>query len=147
MSTEARKKALRVLYGKVVEPMGFKFTPDEEMADFLLEQEVTLEAKHGIPFCPCQPIRRDRARDMQIVCPCIPFHRKHFDAMRRCWCGLFVHKDVTDPDSLPQRFVTVENRAELFLHRGEKRQPLLQWRVDAQRRRRQATVEAQDPST
>jgi ferredoxin-thioredoxin reductase catalytic subunit len=22
--------------------------------------------------------------------------------MRRCWCGLYVHKDVTDPDSLPQ---------------------------------------------
>ena len=22
--------------------------------------------------------------------------------MKRCWCGLFVHKDVTDPDSLPQ---------------------------------------------
>jgi ferredoxin-thioredoxin reductase catalytic subunit len=22
--------------------------------------------------------------------------------MRRCWCGLFVHKDVTDPDSLAQ---------------------------------------------
>jgi hypothetical protein len=22
--------------------------------------------------------------------------------MRRCWCGLFVHLDVTDPASLPQ---------------------------------------------
>ena len=38
----------------------------------------------------------------RIVCPCIPFHREHFDAMRRCWCGLFVHLDVEDPDSLPQ---------------------------------------------
>jgi ferredoxin-thioredoxin reductase catalytic chain len=102
MSTEARKKALRDLFGKVVEPMGFKFTPDGELADFLLEQEVALERKHGVPFCPCRPIRGDRARDMQIVCPCIPFHRKHFDAMKRCWCGLFVHQDVTDPDSLPQ---------------------------------------------
>ena len=43
-----------------------------------------------------------RSEDMPIVCPCIPFHREHFDAMKRCWCGLFVHKDVTDPDSLPQ---------------------------------------------
>jgi ferredoxin-thioredoxin reductase catalytic subunit len=39
---------------------------------------------------------------MKIVCPCIPFHQDHFDYMKRCWCGLFVHKDVTDPDSLPQ---------------------------------------------
>ena len=45
---------------------------------------------------------RERDHDMTIVCPCIPFHRAHFDAMRRCWCGLFVHQDVTDPDSLPQ---------------------------------------------
>jgi hypothetical protein len=22
--------------------------------------------------------------------------------MRRCWCGLFVHQDVTDPGALPQ---------------------------------------------
>ena len=102
MNIESRKKALRHFFEKVVEPMGFKFTPDAELAEFLLEQEVKLEVKHGVPFCPCQPIRRDRSRDMQIVCPCIPFHREHFDAMKRCWCGLFVHLDVTDPDSLPQ---------------------------------------------
>jgi ferredoxin-thioredoxin reductase catalytic chain len=102
MNIESRKKALRHFFAKVVEPMGFKFTPDAELAEFLLEQEVKLEVKHGVPFCPCQPIRRDRSRDMQIVCPCIPFHREHFDAMKRCWCGLFVHRDVTDPDSLPQ---------------------------------------------
>ena len=102
MNIESRKTALRYFFAKVVEPMGFKFTPDAELAEFLLEQEVKLEVKHGVPFCPCQPIRRDRSRDMQIVCPCIPFHREHFDAMKRCWCGLFVHRDVTDPDSLPQ---------------------------------------------
>ena len=102
MNIESRKKALRYFFAKVVEPMGFKFTPDAELAEFLLEQEVKLEVKHGVPFCPCQPIRRDRSRYMQIVCPCIPFHREHFDAMKRCWCGLFVHQDVTDPDSLPQ---------------------------------------------
>jgi ferredoxin-thioredoxin reductase catalytic chain len=102
MNIESRTKALRHFFAKVVEPMGFKFTPDVELAEFLLEQEVKLEVKHGVPFCPCQPIRRDRSRDMQIVCPCIPFHREHFDAMKRCWCGLFVHRDVTDPDSLPQ---------------------------------------------
>ena len=102
MNTEARKQSLRTFYEKVVGPLGFKFSPDADLVDFLLEQEVKLEVKHGIPFCPCQPLRKDRARDMQIVCPCIPFHRAYFDAMRRCWCGLFVHQDVTDPDSLPQ---------------------------------------------
>jgi ferredoxin-thioredoxin reductase catalytic chain len=102
MSTESSKQSLRYFHSRVVDALGYKFTPDEELADFLLEQEVTLENKHGVPFCPCQPLTPDRTRNMRIVCPCIPFHRKHFDAMRRCWCGLFVHKDVTDPDSLPQ---------------------------------------------
>lgn len=102
MNVESRKKALRYFFEKVIDPLGYKFTPDEEMADFLLEQEVALEAKQGVPFCPCQPLRHERALDMAVVCPCIPFHRKHFDLMKRCWCGLFVHKDVTDPDKLRQ---------------------------------------------
>jgi ferredoxin-thioredoxin reductase catalytic subunit len=102
MNTEPRKKSLRYLFEKVVVPLGFKFTPDSELVEFLLEQEVTLEARHGVPFCPCQPLRGDRSKDMKIVCPCIPFHRQHFDEMKRCWCGLFVHEDVSNPDSLRQ---------------------------------------------
>jgi ferredoxin-thioredoxin reductase catalytic chain len=102
MTAPSRKKALRYFFGKTVDALGYKFTPDEEMADFLLEQEVLLEKKHGIPFCPCQPLTGVRAHDMTVVCPCIPFHRRHFDLMKRCWCGLYVHKDVTDPDKLPQ---------------------------------------------
>jgi len=102
VSSDARKEALRYLFERIVDPMGYKFTPDEETADFLLEQEVKLEQDHGAPFCPCQGRTGKRADDMLIVCPCIPFHREHFDSMKRCWCGLFVHKDVTDPDSLPQ---------------------------------------------
>lgn len=102
MDTESRKKALHYFFWYIVEPLGFKFTPDTELMNFLLEQEVILEKKHGVPFCPCQPIRHNRARDMRIVCPCIPYHKKHYDIIKRCWCGLFVHKDVVDPDSLPQ---------------------------------------------
>jgi ferredoxin-thioredoxin reductase catalytic chain len=102
MSHEARKAALRDFYAPLVTAMGYKFTPDDDLADFLLEQEAVLEENKGAPYCPCQVRTRERAHDMKIVCPCIPFHRAHFDAMRRCWCGLFVHLDVTDPDSLPQ---------------------------------------------
>ena len=97
-----RKEALRHFYQNVIDPLGYKFSPDRELVEFLLDQEVALEEKHGSPFCPCQGRSGVRADDMQIVCPCIPFHRAHFDAMKRCWCGLFVHKDVTDPESLTQ---------------------------------------------
>jgi ferredoxin-thioredoxin reductase catalytic chain len=102
MNVESRKAALRWQFQKVVDPLGYKFSPDDQLVDFLLEQEVALEQKHGIPFCPCQGLTKNRDENMMIVCPCIIFHRRHFDAMKRCWCGLYVHKDVIDPDSLPQ---------------------------------------------
>jgi ferredoxin-thioredoxin reductase catalytic chain len=85
MSSEARKESLKYLYERVVTPLGFKFTPDQQMVDDLLEAEVKLEQDLGAPFCPCQGRSGVRV-----------------DAMKRCWCGLFVHLDVTDPDSLPQ---------------------------------------------
>ena len=102
MSIEERKKALRFLFGPIVGKLGYKFNPETEDAEFLLEQETALEQKYGIPYCPCQGLTKDRSENMKIVCPCIPFHREHFDAMKRCWCGLFVHKDVTDPSKLKQ---------------------------------------------
>lgn len=102
MDLEAGKRALREQWAPIVDSLGYKFSPDEELVDFCLEQEVALHRKHGIPFCPCQGLTGEREKDMHIVCPCIPWHRDHYDKMRRCWCGLFVHKDVTDPDSLPQ---------------------------------------------
>ena len=98
----ARKESLKYLFGRVVTPLGFKFSPDQELVDELLEAEVKLEQDLGAPYCPCQGRSGVREEDMQIVCPCIPFHRAHFDAMKRCWCGLYVLKDVTDPGMLRQ---------------------------------------------
>jgi ferredoxin-thioredoxin reductase catalytic subunit len=102
MDTGKRKEQLKVMYQGVIDPLGYKFSPDEEIVDFLLEQEVQLEKEKGNPFCPCQGLTGEREHDMKLVCPCIPFHREHYDAMRRCWCGLFVHKSVDDPYELQQ---------------------------------------------
>ncbi len=97
-----RKEFLRQHYARIVDLLGFKFSPDEELVNDLLDVEVELEKRFGAPYCPCQGRTGERSEDMRIVCPCIPYHRAHYDAMKRCWCGLFVHKDVTDPDSLTQ---------------------------------------------
>ena len=102
MKSESRKQALRYFFQRVVDPLGYKFSPDSELVEFCLEQEVLLERRYGVPFCPCKRITESRSDNMKIVCPCIPFNREHFDAMKRCWCGLFVRKEVTDPDSLMQ---------------------------------------------
>jgi len=102
MSIEARKQALKYLFSQVAEPLGYRLTTNDWLLNFCLEQEAKNEEKLGIPYCPCQMLTRDREHDMKLVCPCIPFHRKHYDAMKRCWCGLFVHKDVVDESKLRQ---------------------------------------------
>lgn len=102
MNDEERIAFLRSQYARIVDLLGFKFTTDEELVNDCLEAEVALEKQFGAPFCPCQGRTQSRAENMQIVCPCIPYHRAHYDAMKRCWCGLFVHKDVSDPDGLRQ---------------------------------------------
>jgi ferredoxin-thioredoxin reductase catalytic chain len=102
MNIASRKKALRYFFEKVVDPLGYKFSPDTELVEFCLEQEVGLEQKYGIPYCPCKRVTASRSENMKIVCPCIPYNKEHFNAMKRCWCGLFVHKDVVDPGALKQ---------------------------------------------
>jgi len=102
MKPESRKEALHYFFAKAVDPLGYKFTPDGEMMNALLDAEVELEKQSGSPFCPCQGRGQSREENMQVVCPCIPYHKEYFDHMRRCWCGLFVHKDVEDPQHLPQ---------------------------------------------
>ena len=102
MNDELRKKALQDQFAPVVDALGYKFTSDQELVSDLLDAEVMLMHQTGIPFCPCQGRTRDRKQDMKIVCPCIPFHKTHFDAMKRCWCGLFIQKDVEDPGKLRQ---------------------------------------------
>ncbi|HMK47267.1 MAG TPA: ferredoxin-thioredoxin reductase catalytic domain-containing protein [Methanocella sp.] len=102
MDINARKNALRYQFERIVDPLGYKFSPDRDLVDFCLEQEIMLEQKHGIPYCPCQGLTKDRQQNMKIVCPCIPFHKEHFDFMKMCWCGLYVRKDVTDPEGLRQ---------------------------------------------
>ncbi|MDX1763575.1 MAG: ferredoxin-thioredoxin reductase catalytic domain-containing protein [bacterium] len=97
-----RRAALQLIYQPVVQALGYKFSPDVQEVAFLLEQLVRNEAAHGIPFCPCKFLSGDREQDLKTVCPCIPFHRRHFDSMRRCWCGLYVREDVEDAASLRQ---------------------------------------------
>jgi ferredoxin-thioredoxin reductase catalytic chain len=102
MNDQERKEFLRIHYARTVGLLGYKFTTDEELVNDCLEAEVALEKQFGAPYCPCQGRTQSRAENMQIVCPCIPYHRAHYDAMRRCWCGLFIHKDVSDPNRLRQ---------------------------------------------
>lgn len=80
--------------------LGFKFNTDDDFVEMVLHSEIEILAETGDVFCPCRVRTGDPKQDVRIVCPCIPFYLDDFNAIRKCWCGLFIRTDVEDGSAL-----------------------------------------------
>lgn len=80
--------------------LGYKFNTDSWFVDEVLSSEIELLDRDGDVYCPCRVRTGDPKKDVAIVCPCIPFYLDEFEAMRKCWCGLFIRSDVEDGSTL-----------------------------------------------
>lgn len=87
---------LKAFMTPFVEKLGYKFNTDDEWVQLTLESELAILDDAGDIFCPCRIRTGDPKEDAKIICPCIPFYLDQFEAMRRCWCGLFIRTDVED---------------------------------------------------
>jgi nitrite reductase/ring-hydroxylating ferredoxin subunit/ferredoxin-thioredoxin reductase catalytic subunit len=87
---------LKEYMGPFVARLGYKFNTESDFVDDVLESELLILERDGDVYCPCRMRSGDPKQDVEIVCPCIPFHADHFAAMRKCWCGLFIRTDVED---------------------------------------------------
>lgn len=87
---------LRSYMGPFARRLGYKFNTETDFADEVLRSEIEILALDGDVYCPCRIRTGDPAEDVKIICPCIPFYRDQFAAMRKCWCGLFILEDVED---------------------------------------------------
>jgi ferredoxin-thioredoxin reductase catalytic chain len=87
---------LKAYMGPFAERLGYKFNTETEFVDEVLESELEILERDGDVYCPCRVRSGDPKEDAQIVCPCIPFYRDEFAAIRKCWCGLFILADVED---------------------------------------------------
>lgn len=87
---------LKAYMAPFVDRLGYKFNTDEGFVDEVLEAELEILADTGDVYCPCRVRSGDPKEDVRIVCPCIPFWRDQFAGIRKCWCGLFILKDVED---------------------------------------------------
>jgi len=76
--------------------LGYKFNTETDFVDEVLQSELEILDSDGDIYCPCRVRTGDPKQDAQIVCPCIPFYRDEFAAIRKCWCGLFILDDVED---------------------------------------------------
>ena len=78
------------------ERLGYKFNTETEFVDEVLQSELEILERDGDVYCPCRIRSGNPKEDAQIVCPCIPFFRDEFAAIRKCWCGLFIRADEED---------------------------------------------------
>jgi ferredoxin-thioredoxin reductase catalytic chain len=79
-----------------VSRLGYKLNTETDFADEVLASEIEILDRDGDVYCPCRVRTGDPKEDVAIICPCIPFYRDQFSAMRKCWCGLFIRTDVED---------------------------------------------------
>ncbi len=91
---------LKAYMAPFVAHLGYRFNTDGEFVDALLASELEILADAGDVYCPCRIRTGDTKADVEIICPCIPFHLREFAALQKCWCGLFIRTDVTDGSTL-----------------------------------------------
>jgi nitrite reductase/ring-hydroxylating ferredoxin subunit/ferredoxin-thioredoxin reductase catalytic subunit len=87
---------LKTYMAPFVARLGYKFNTEAEFVDEVLESELEILEQTGDVYCPCRARTGDPKEDNKIICPCIPFFRDEFAAIRKCWCGLFILQDVED---------------------------------------------------
>lgn len=90
------REDLKAYMGPFVASLGYKFNTEADFVDEVLSSELEILAETGDVYCPCRMRTGDPKEDVKIICPCIPFFRTQFAAMRKCWCGLFITVDVED---------------------------------------------------
>ncbi|HLC55731.1 MAG TPA: ferredoxin-thioredoxin reductase catalytic domain-containing protein [Candidatus Nanoarchaeia archaeon] len=100
MDKQKRKEELIKQFTPVIDRLGYKWNNDKEHVDFLMKAEVDIEEKEGEAYCPCKIHTGEPKIDDKIICPCIPFHKEEFDLNKKCWCGLFIKKEVKDGKDL-----------------------------------------------
>jgi nitrite reductase/ring-hydroxylating ferredoxin subunit/ferredoxin-thioredoxin reductase catalytic subunit len=87
---------LKAYMAPFVATLGYKFNTEAWFVDEVLASELEILEATGDLYCPCRVRTGDPKADVAIICPCVPFHRVEFAAMRKCWCGLFIRADVAD---------------------------------------------------
>ncbi len=94
LRTEMDKAAFTRAIETFVENNDFQLNPDKEKIDMLLEGIFNNEKNHGLKYCPCRLITKERDEDLKLICPCnFLIHETYKDKEDgECWCGLFVRR-------------------------------------------------------
>ena len=88
---------------KVQEPKGYYFNKDNERTFELLEALLHNKERYGYMGCPCRLLSGDRAKDRDILCPCV-YSVPDIEAYGSCYCNLYVSKEWNE-GKIPREYV------------------------------------------
>lgn len=85
---------------------GYHLNPDEEFTRGLVEGLLINEKRYGYRSCPCRLASGDKAKDLDIICPC-DYRDPDLLDWGACYCALYVSEDVLvgekEIESIPER--------------------------------------------
>ena len=89
MAPETRLAQIR----KGAESGGYHLNPDDSFARMLVEGMLKNEERYGYPSCPCRLATGEKARDLDIICPC-DYRDADISEFGACYCSLYVREDI-----------------------------------------------------
>lgn len=92
---EARIEALLRELEAGAAASGYNLNPDASFTRSLAEGLAVNEERYGYRCCPCRLATGDRARDLDIICPC-DYRDADLSEWGSCYCALYVSQGVVD---------------------------------------------------
>ena len=80
---------------KMQEPKGYLFNKDKDRVMELLEALLLNKERYGYMCCPCRLAADDRAKDKDILCPCV-YREEDVKEFGSCYCSLYVSRKWND---------------------------------------------------
>ena len=80
---------------KMQEPKGYLFNKDKDRVMELLEALLLNKERYGYMCCPCRLAADDRAKDKDILCPCV-YREEDVKEFGSCYCSLYVSREWND---------------------------------------------------
>lgn len=94
---------LQKMLQKIQEPKGFFFNKDQEMVTGLMQGLLANKERYGYMCCPCRLASDDRAKDRDIICPCV-YREQDVQEYGSCYCQLYVSQEWNQ-GKIPHQYV------------------------------------------
>ncbi len=90
------------VFERIAEQREWRVNPDKELVLEFARGLIENRERYGIATCPCRLVTGKRDVDRLIICPCV-YADEDIKEYGRCYCGLYLSREKTPADSVPDR--------------------------------------------